>query len=421
MRYIFHALYNYSIVPRDGLIALLLAWAFAVPAVAQDSYQLSAGDRIAIRVVAWDTIAVEFVEYDALNGEYVVDTSGAVMVPLLGPIQVVGKSPAELMDEMASQLQGRLGLAYLPSATISVVGYRPIYVLGDVGSPGAFTFSPGLTVLQAAALAGGVDVGQDDGPEGAAGTIRTSGTLREVGIELARQTITAARLRAEMNEEEEFVPPEGAEHPNGPGAIDAIVEHERKVFKSRREALDRAIEAIADSRLVLEAEISTLQEQQAGQSRQVELVRESVDNMEKLVERGLARSPNFTALQRQLIDLENRALDAETAVFRARQGIAELERDRIDLEANRRLSVLRELRAAESEIDRLGVRRTTTRNLLAEAEALMLSSEDTPVFGTVFRITREGPEGSEVLTATPSTRLKPSDVLEIEVVETAGE
>ena len=178
-------------------------------------------------------------------------------------------------------------------------------------------------------MAGGLATVLDDRPGREAAAVRASGVLQEIAIDSARHQVRAARLRAEMDGANDFTIPESVTHPDGPDALKAVIEHERALFQSRREARTRALEALDDSRALLETEISTLEEKLAGLTRQVELLRESVGNMEALFERGLVRSPNLVAQQGQLINLENRQLDTETAVFRARQSIAELERERI--------------------------------------------------------------------------------------------
>jgi exopolysaccharide production protein ExoF len=413
---VFHTLRCATIIWRSCLAAFLLACLSVGPLAAQDAYRMNLSDRIALRIVAWDTITLEFIEYDTLNGEYTIGSDGTMMVPLLGPIQAQGKSTAELAEELSAMLLVRLGLVETPSVSLTVVSYRPVYLLGAVRTPGAYTFSPGLTVQQALALAGGIEAVLDAGPDRLSTVIRTAGTLREIRIDMARQQIRAARLRAEMQGLADFAAPDPTDHPDGPTAMTAIINNERALFQSRREAQDRALAALDDNRRLLEAEITGLDGKQAGQTRQVALLREQVAKVEALVERGLARSPNFTAIQSQLIELENRQLDTETAVFRARQSIGELERDRVDIEAGRQLAVLRELQETEAEIDRQTSRRNTTRQLMAGAELLQADAEDGPTFGLAFAITRETAAGRVELEAGPETRMQPADVLEVETV-----
>lgn len=427
---LFHALRNRTInLRRDGgaalrsllvpvLLAAFLAGLAAGPAAAGEPYRLGPSDRIGIRVVGWDTVTLAFVEYDALGGEYLVGLDGTVMLPLLGAVEAAGKTPAELAAEMDEALQGRLGLVEPPSASVAVTGYRPVYVVGAVAVPGAYGYAPGLTVQQALALAGGVDQMLEEGADGRSAAIRAAGTLQEIGFDLVRQQIRAARLGAEMEGAEDFALPAEISHPGGAEALTAVTAHERSLFKSRREALERSLAALEDSRTLLQTEIAALKEKQAGQARQLALVREQVGNVESLAERGLVRSPSLVSLQGQLIDLENRGLDTETNVFRARQKIADLERDRVAIEANRRLEVLRDLQQAEAQIEQLLARRETTRQLLVGAEALIAESGEVPEFQIRYRITRDGPAGSEALEASPETRLLPSDVLEVDAIAT---
>ncbi|MEP1967166.1 MAG: polysaccharide biosynthesis/export family protein, partial [Nonlabens ulvanivorans] len=63
---------------------------------------------------------------------------GTVSVPLLGPVQVKGKTVSEV-EVLLTQL---FGADYLkkPSITVTVDEYRPFYINGEVGSPGSYAF-----------------------------------------------------------------------------------------------------------------------------------------------------------------------------------------------------------------------------------------------------------------------------------------
>lgn len=422
MRYLFHAIVSQTMrqACNAGLIVLLsglLVAADGTAVSAQEAYRLNTGDRVSMKVVAWDRIELDFREYDALSGEYVIGPDGAVMFPMLGAVPAVGKGAAELADEISSSLQSRLGLVAKPSTTISIVSYRPVYLLGAVEQPGFYSYSPGLTVQQALALAGGTSTLLDAQTDGLSAVIRSSGTLRSVSIQLARMRVTAARLRAEKAGESEIALPDDLVHPDGPSAIEAIVAHETTLLQSRRDAQRRALDAIEDSKKILETEITALDTKREGQLRQIALLEEQIANLQSLVESGLARSPTLAALQRQFIDLENRQLDTDTAVFRAQQSISELARDRISIEANRQLEVLRELQRAEAEVDQLDVRRDTNTQLLAGAEAMLASEgEVSPLVRLTYTITRETEAGRTKIAADLGTRLQPADVLEVSIL-----
>ena len=137
----------------EGLLRTLLhVVAFAVflsmaPDVqaAETPYRLGVQDKVRIHVHEWP----------ALSGEFTVGASGAVTVPLLGPISAVGLQPAELAAKIAEGLRKKGALNELPDATVDVAQYRPFYILGGVERPGEYSYRPGMLVLNAVSIAGG--------------------------------------------------------------------------------------------------------------------------------------------------------------------------------------------------------------------------------------------------------------------------
>lgn len=107
------------------------------------AYKLDAGDRIAVTV---------FGEQN-LSGEYEVDQSGIVSLPLAGRIPVAKLTTQDAERTIAKRLSE--GFVSNPNVTVSVISYRPFYVLGEVARPGGYPFYSGATVLSAVAVAGG--------------------------------------------------------------------------------------------------------------------------------------------------------------------------------------------------------------------------------------------------------------------------
>ena len=124
-------------------------------------YRLSAGDQVRIITVG----------QDELTGEFRIDDSGRIAVPMLGNLPAAGLGPAQLGREVAGALQ-KDGLIRAPSVSVEVVRYRPVSVLGEVNKPGAFDYQPGMTVLSAVAEAGGFT---PRAVEADASVLRTSG------------------------------------------------------------------------------------------------------------------------------------------------------------------------------------------------------------------------------------------------------
>lgn len=99
---------------------------------------------------------------DALTAEFRVSDSGTIALPLIGTMQASGISTDALAKHVAEALV-RKNLLVAPSVAAEVVTYRPIFVLGEVAKPGQYPYQPGMTMVTAAAVAGGFTYRAIDG------------------------------------------------------------------------------------------------------------------------------------------------------------------------------------------------------------------------------------------------------------------
>jgi polysaccharide biosynthesis/export protein len=113
------------------------------PSSAQE-YRLGPGDIV--RVITYGE--------DPLTGEFRVNEQGAVALPLAGSVKAAGRTPHELEVAVATALK-KGDILRKPSVSVEVATWRPIYVLGEVNKPGQYPYQPGMTVVSAAAVAGG--------------------------------------------------------------------------------------------------------------------------------------------------------------------------------------------------------------------------------------------------------------------------
>ena len=73
---------------------------------------------------------------------------------------MVGEVPAEGLtpDQVQAKIEGKLKAGrYItqPHASVAVLSYRPFYILGEVASPGGYSYVSGMKVLSAVAAAHG--------------------------------------------------------------------------------------------------------------------------------------------------------------------------------------------------------------------------------------------------------------------------
>jgi polysaccharide biosynthesis/export protein len=130
-----------------SFLVLLFGLANAFGQPAGENYLLKHGDRLQISV--WKD--------EALDREARVLPDGSISFPLVGRIEVVGLSTAQVEKRIVDGLK-----PYIPDAVVSVVvtatDGNTVYVIGKVLKPGQIALtSPDTTVLQVLSQVGGLD------------------------------------------------------------------------------------------------------------------------------------------------------------------------------------------------------------------------------------------------------------------------
>jgi protein involved in polysaccharide export with SLBB domain len=112
-------------------------------AEAPPDYQLGTGDKVRVTVYSEDD----------LSGEFDVDGSGFVRLPLVGQVKAAGLSVHGFEGAVAEKLKA--GYLKNPRVSVEVSSYRPFYIIGEVNKPGEYPYVNNMSVLNAVALAGG--------------------------------------------------------------------------------------------------------------------------------------------------------------------------------------------------------------------------------------------------------------------------
>lgn len=134
------------------LLAVFAGLAFAGDAIADEQtdlafrppeYRTGAGDKLRITIFG----------HEDLSGEFQIDGSGNISMPLIGNIPAGERS----VGDIEQAIIGKLKPDYLkdPRVSVEVVNYRPFYILGEVKNPGSYPYVNGMTVVNAIALSGG--------------------------------------------------------------------------------------------------------------------------------------------------------------------------------------------------------------------------------------------------------------------------
>lgn len=126
------------------LTVAVLIFGSAPEVVAQDvEYILGSGDKIRVSVFG----------HDDLSGEFELDATGFISLPLIKEIKASGISIRKLEDEITNKLKP--DFLKNPRVSIEVLNYRPFYIIGEVKKPGSYPYVAGMKVVNAIALAGG--------------------------------------------------------------------------------------------------------------------------------------------------------------------------------------------------------------------------------------------------------------------------
>ncbi|NNF05200.1 MAG: hypothetical protein HKN21_00435, partial [Candidatus Eisenbacteria bacterium] len=125
---------------------------FSAARAAEKGYVLSTGD----------VFDVQFLFQRTLNTRVTVRPDGFVALPVVGEVACSGRTPAQL-DSVLTEAYATYYRD--PEVTINVLIFAPpsVYVLGEVRNQKAVKITPGMSMLQALADAGGSTPGANLG------------------------------------------------------------------------------------------------------------------------------------------------------------------------------------------------------------------------------------------------------------------
>lgn len=92
-----------------------------------------------------------------MSGDVPVRPDGKISLTLLGDVQAAGLTPTQLTTQITDLLKKYLDDPRV-TVTVGAVNSRRVFILGQVGRPGAFPLLPDMTVLQALSTAGGLSL-----------------------------------------------------------------------------------------------------------------------------------------------------------------------------------------------------------------------------------------------------------------------
>lgn len=102
-----------------------------------------------------DVIEITVYDETNLSRTFRIDTSGKILFPLIGEVEVVNRK----INEIVKEIETKLSEKYLknPQVTIFVkeTNSKKVYIFGQISKPGSYSYQTDLTLLQLVATSGG--------------------------------------------------------------------------------------------------------------------------------------------------------------------------------------------------------------------------------------------------------------------------
>ncbi|MER9793227.1 polysaccharide biosynthesis/export family protein [Mesorhizobium sp. M0213] len=395
-----------------------VAAACPLPTVAAE-YLLGPQDKVRLKIYEWRASRDVIFEWTALNDDFVVGADGTLFLPFAGQIRAQGTAPGDLARAISDRLTQHMGLGRQPDVAVEIVQYRPFYIVGHVAQPGEFPYRPGLTVLQAVGIAGGLRTREEDVLRLEREVIAGQGDVGLLALTNVSLLARKARLESELAGSNDISFPAELKNRASNGTVGLTMEQERKIFAVRKDALTTQLRALHELREFLENELVSLEKQLTFHDKRVELVQKELAGVSTLVEKGLAVAPREFSLAGMVAQMQSDRLAAETSLLRVRQEISKTDIEILDLSNRHTSEVAETLRETQLQLNEVGSKVDTAVQLLHETEvtapALLALRERSERAKPIFKIVRTSDSGTEELTVEETTPVEPGDTVKIEI------
>jgi exopolysaccharide production protein ExoF len=360
------------------------AYAPATAAVNQrkSSFDLSQVDRVRVRV--WGV--------PELSGVYNVDSDSTVSLPRIGRFDVAGMSLAKFETALAEKL--REALRDDAMVSVEVDQFRPYYISGRVARPGANAWRPGLKVIEAVTLAGGLS----RPPESA------EAKLHQTQTQLTFALAQLERLRCEK---------EGASGVeiseriaslirNAPASSQEILTHlmnrqnamltdNQTMFRERLAGLQRERESAQN-------QLDAAEAQEKAVSSQVEIAHSLGSDYDQLRERELVSKNRYLTQRSELLSIEFRLAESHALVARAKSQLSGVEQQIAAIPRQRSAQLNERIETLERNVAELEIALQDAQGLGADLDIQ-------------YRVARKDDTGVHTIDATVFTDTLPGDII----------
>jgi polysaccharide biosynthesis/export protein len=307
------------------------------------------------RLAPGDTVEVSVGGIPEQRNRVQIQIDGTIALPGVGTMNVAGLTPTELQTRMEALLHSKIlrqrspdgreqALVVKPGDVMtSVVEYRPIYITGDVLTPGQQVYRASMTVRQAVAVAGGFSLLRSRAAPGTdpADLVRD---YQSFSTEYIKEYFHVVRTNAELRGDDSFDQTAPSEISLPASAIDPIVQSEAQSLKAAQIDFRKERSFLEDAVKQSDAQLVTLRKQQDGEEKGVQADEEELERVVKLFSSGNLTSPRVTESRRALLLSSTRRLQTTVELMRLQRQREDFLRQIERLASQRTITLLRELK-----------------------------------------------------------------------------
>lgn len=376
-----------------------------------------------ITLAPGDTVSFSVLGAPNLSREATVGVDGRVYLPLVGQVAAAGLTTDDLRATLGALLRDRAYRVIGPNGEdtwrrlqedelyVDIVSYRPVYVTGDVRSPGEVAYRPGLSVRQAMAIAGGVGRPIEENSEAQILATLTERSLIRGRIEA--QLTTLERYKADLDAviaAKGEAPAEGGDAAGIDSAPSSELEEVAQHWLEARADLRQLTET--GNRLVLDRmqnRLTVLEDLEDASKQDLRFEEEEFERTLQLSERGLVPTSTLSEARRGLLQSSTRALETSGEVLRMRLDMTRFSEDTKANLTSQEISLLEEIAVGTARMRELKEQFEAVNRRLALLGATSVLDQEPSIVLSLFRAT--DPARSEE--ADPAMSMQPGDVLEV--------
>jgi polysaccharide export outer membrane protein len=345
-------------VPMALLCAGLVAAGSGQSARADTPYRLAPGDTVEIALTG-------LVEQ---RQRAMIQADGTIALPWTGMVRVGGMTPAEFQARMEALLPTRVFHSRTPDGrehvitirpediTATVAEFRPVYVTGDVLTPGQQTYRPLMTIRQVVTAAGGYSLLRSRATQTGADPVDLRRDHDTLWTDYLREYFRILRIRAELADQDSFdqTPPRTSPLPASVASGISQAEAEslkvtQNEFRMESSYFTRAAKETQEQAVVL---ARREQEEERG----VEADTQELERVNRLFGGGNLVSQRVTESRRAVLLSSSRRLETTVQLMRARRQADEYGRQLERLANQRQNTLLLQLRDASTRLAELALR-----------------------------------------------------------------